>query len=88
LKGITTTSLPRATECGLLMRCTVSVFHRTRFTSEFCHTIVVTNYPESGAEVADQYRDGYFKHPVDNGAVEMQVGIEIYGILGKRLNDS
>jgi hypothetical protein len=48
----------------------------------------VTNYPGSGTEVADQYRDGYFKQPVDNGAVEMQVGIEIYGILGKRLNDS
>ena len=34
----------------------------------------------SAAEVADQYRDGCFKHPIDNRAVEMQVGIEIYGI--------
>jgi hypothetical protein len=36
----------------------------------------------SGTEVADQYRGGCFKHPIDNGAVEMQVGIEIYGIVG------
>jgi hypothetical protein len=42
----------------------------------------------SATEVADQYRDGCFKHIIDNGAVEMQVGIEIYGILGERLNDS
>ena len=30
----------------------------------------------SATEVADQYRDGCFKHPIDNGAMEMQVGIE------------
>jgi hypothetical protein len=30
-----------ATECGLLMRCTVSVFRRAKFLSEFCHAILV-----------------------------------------------
>lgn len=62
---------------GVLYSRNVLLAERCRFAKPHTFSLGTERHSRrSAAEVADEYRDGCFKHPIDNGAVEMHAGIK------------